>query len=153
MSLRIMGIKTKKNGFDWATLEGPTRDASELLNYASISVPSGGRPQALAWLWDEVTELVAVQSPDQVVIRPAEGQNLNVAVLERSQVDGVLLASLAALNLPCAAKKSATVRADFGARSNLELDAALDGFRALADVPPSADRRSPIVAALAALAE
>lgn len=153
MSLTIMGMRTSKNGIDWATIRGPNRASSALVEFDSISLPPGSREEGLAWVRDEIIELVAQQTPDLVSMRPAEGRALSVAVLERSQIDGILLGTLAALEVPCKAKKSATIRSGFGVRNNRELDAELNGLPALRDVPQSAARRDPIVAALAALGD
>lgn len=149
--MKALGIKTRRDGIDWATANGATRRSAVLTNSDWFSVPNGHRGEGLAWMRKEIIELIRKEQPDKICVRPAEGPRMNVAVLERSQVDGVLLEAITTLRIPCEVKKTATIRADFAARTTAELNATLLILPALTNIAPTARRRSPAIASLSML--
>jgi len=116
-----------------------------------VQIPPGERGASLAWVREQVNNLVAQEQPQVVVVCPAEGSTVSNALTERAQVDGVVLEALHVLGIPTKAKKSATIRYNFGASSTAQLATALGQVPLIAAIPPSAKRRDPTIAAVSEL--
>lgn len=76
---------------------------------------------------------------------------MSSALIERAHVDALILATLSELKVPATAKKSATIRASFGAKTKLQLAATLKAVPALAAIKPNSSWREPVIAAVSDL--
>jgi hypothetical protein len=99
----------------------------------------------------EMAALVEEQRPDSVAICPAEGKTADNALIERAQVDGVVLEALNCANVPAKAKKSATIRSNFGAVKTSDFQAACNKIPVISEIAPSAKRRASVIVAISEL--
>ena len=150
-TMKLIGLRTHRGHVSWALVEGSTRSDACLVDSGELVMPTGDRADQLAWMVRETAELLSDHEPDRLVVAPAEGRTANTALLERSQVDGVVLAAATAQGVTAEPRKSATIRASFGARNNQQFASRLDEIALLSSVPASAARRDPMVAALSAM--
>jgi Holliday junction resolvasome RuvABC endonuclease subunit len=147
----VLGLRTYKDNISWALVDGSNRETAKVVRHGILQIPSGERGESLAWVRKEVSELVGKERPKCVVICPTEGPTVNNALIERAQVDGVVLEVLHTLEIPTRLKKSASIRAQFGVRSNAQLSAALKELPAVSDIAVGAKRRDPVVGAVSEL--
>ena len=146
--MKVLGLRSYRDKIAWAVVDGASRAAASLVASHTHSAPDGTRGEVLRWVRDEITDLVNQHQPDAVVLCCAEGQTANNALIERSQVDGVILEVAQSLGSHATAKKSATIRSDFGAQNNAALISAVNALPAIVGIPPTAERREPAIAAL-----
>lgn len=144
-------MRSYRNKISWALVEGASKPAATLVVHHSDEAPAGTRGEQLKWVHDEVTDLINEHQPDTVVLCPTEGSTVSNALLERSQVDGVILEVAHSMGKTPLAKKAATIRATYGAANNAALPGAVNAFPAINGIPASAARREPTIAALTAL--
>lgn len=149
--MRMLGLRTYRDHICWASVDGPNRVTATVTGHGTLQIPGGQRGAALAWVRQEVAALVGQEKPEQAAVCPTEGQTVNTALIERAQIDGVVLEALHFLNVPTQAKKSATIRSHFGARNRAELATALGQLPVIAMIPPTSDRRDPVIAAVSEL--
>jgi hypothetical protein len=119
--------------------------------HGTVQIPTGERGASLAWVREQVIALVEEEQPQVVIVCPAEGSTVTNALTERAQTDGVVLEALHVLGIPTRAKKSATIRYNFGASSAAQLATMLGQVPSLAAIPPTAKRRDPSIAAVSEL--
>ncbi|MCU1487388.1 MAG: hypothetical protein JWN67_4134 [Actinomycetia bacterium] len=149
--MKSLGLRTYRDKIVWATCEGGSRASAVIAAHGTLQIPTSDRGEQLAWVRQEIAALVVDVKPDTVVLCPTEGTTVSNAVVERAQVDGVVLESLHAVALPAQVRKSATIRASYGCQTKAQLTAALDTIPGLAAIAPTADRREPAAAAVSAL--
>lgn len=149
--MKILGLRTFRDHIDWAAVDGTVRIDAKVLGQGTLQIPSGQRGASLAWVRQEIAVLIAQVRPEQVAICPTEGATVNNALIERAQVDGVVLEALHSDNITAQAKKSATIRSNFGAANNAELKTTLQGLPAIAAIPPSSKWREPVIVAISEL--
>lgn len=147
----VLGLRTYKDSISWASVDGSNRETAKVVGHGTLQIPSGVRGESLAWVRKEISELVTHEHPRCAVICPAEGSTANNALIERAQVDGVVLEALHSRDITTRSKKSASIRAQFEVKSKTQLSAALKELPAVADIPVSAKRRDPVVAAVSEL--
>jgi hypothetical protein len=146
--MRVLGLRSYRNELSWAVVDGNSRATAVLVAHHLDSAPAGTRGEVLRWVRNEVTGLMNDHAPDAVVLCLAEGQQLTNATVERAQVDGIILEVTHSLGVAAIGKKSATIRSNFGANTKAALNAALGELAVTSDIPPTAKRREPTVAAL-----
>lgn len=152
-AMDVLGIRTYRDELKWALLRGTNSANAAVVEESTLAIPaSAERSEELNWVRKELIGLIDRLSPDAIVIAPAEGATANAALLERSQVDGVVLEACHASGAPVVSRKTASQRSAFGCRNNVELDAILDDVPALKGIGKSSARRQPIVAALTQVA-
>ena len=149
--MKIMGLRTYKDSICWALIDGTSRLTATVVQYGTLQIPTGERGASLAWVREEIFSLVAQEAPDCTVLCPAEGSTANNALIERAQVDGVVLEAFHNLKAPVHSRKSATIRAQFGAKSGSQLVSKLESVPAVSKIPKSSKRRDPIIGAIGEL--
>lgn len=149
--MRVLGLRTYRDHLSWALVDGTDRTTATVTGHAMLQIPSGERGASLAWVREQVNALIAQEQPQVVVVCPAEGSTVTNALTERAQTDGVVLEALHVLGIPTKAKKSATIRYNFGASSAAQLATMLGQVPSLATIPPTAQRRDPAIAAVSEL--
>jgi hypothetical protein len=149
--LKTLGLRTFWDKVAWASVDGDHRTTASVTDSGALQIPVGGRGEQLCWVRKELGALIAQEKADAVVLCPTEGATVSNALIERAQVDGVVLEALHDLAIPTHVKKSATIRATFGARSKAQLASSLAEIPTIAGIPPTAARREPAVAAISNL--
>jgi hypothetical protein len=148
--VKVLGIRSYKNKIAWSVVEGAARATATVVAHDVDLAPNGTRGEVLHWVRGEIEALINQHQPDTVVLCPTEGGQ-GIAMLERSQVDGVIIETTYAMGKTTTAKKSATIRSNFSAKSKAALAAAVNVFPAISGIAPNADRREPSIAALSAI--
>ena len=124
--MRVLGVRTNKDGFEWALVVGDSPLDAVLEIAASASAPAGQRGAELSWFDKELEEVLRAHNPDAVALRPAEAaQSLSSSILARAEMDGILLSRCYHANVSCEKLYSATLRSIFKVKSRLALDEAL----------------------------
>lgn len=143
-----LGVRCTKDSLDWAVVDGAQRDLASVIEQRKAPVPAGGRGAQLAWVRQEVLELLGRHTVDAAAVRVAEGGGRSVS-LGRSEVEGVVQEALASAGLPPVRHVAVTIRSAFGARNNAGLEPALAAVPAIKST--AAARRDPVVSAVALL--
>jgi Holliday junction resolvasome RuvABC endonuclease subunit len=149
--MNILGLRTYKDHINWTAIDGTVRKDAKLIGQGTLQIPPGQRGASLAWVRQEIAALVAQVRPDQAAICPTEGATANNSLVERAQVDGVVIEALHSNNIPTQAKKSATIRSNFNVGNNAELGAVLEELSAVTTIPPNSKWRDPVVVAISVL--
>lgn len=121
--MRVMGIKNGKDSFGWVIVEGESRYDAYVLDHREITAPNDARPKQLAWLRRELKEVLGRHGIDSASIRLAEAAQSGSPNFSRAEMDGVVQATLAELDVPVRSFKSATVRGCYG-KTNAQMEAA-----------------------------
>jgi hypothetical protein len=147
--MKVLGLRCHKDKLDWAFVEGDTRDVAVVVESKSVSAPDVERGPQLAWVRNEILELLDHVQPDRVQLRGVEpgGQGNS---LPRAEVEGVVQEAVASREVPVKRIVSASLRSAFGVKNGKELDAAAMQVTAISTTAKV--RRDPVIAAVAALA-
>ena len=149
--MKILGLRSTRDHLRWCVLDGNNRASAKVVDAATLKIPAyETRGEALAWIRTEIQSLLTHTSPDIVSLAPAEGRTVSNALMERCQVDGVVLEVVTTCRGKIQTTKSPGVRAAFACKNKSELEIALDGVHALDNIGKSSTRREPIVVALCA---
>lgn len=116
--MRVLAIKCFKRELGWIVIDGSARLDASIVAYCRVSTPNGPRGEQLVWTEQEVVEAVSQHHPDQAALSMAEGQS---ALAERSQMDGVVLASLYKRDIPATRLFTATVKSKFSGLKKAEI--------------------------------
>jgi Holliday junction resolvasome RuvABC endonuclease subunit len=108
--LKVLGIKSFKQELGWIVLEGGNRADASIVAYARPKLPTGGRGEQLVWVRKELHEILDQHDPDVAALSMSQG---NSALTERSQMDGVLLASLQERHIVPDQLYAASIRSKF----------------------------------------
>jgi hypothetical protein len=145
--MRVLGIRTAKDRFEWAVVEGVDRMTGASIESDRASIPPfPNRGAELVWVREQVHALLDRHQPDLAAIsvaEPAAGQ------LARAEVDGVITEALGSRQVATSRLYAATVRGRFKAKTREALDEALESVPLIANTPKS--RRGPMIAAVAEL--
>lgn len=125
--MKVLGIKCSKAEFGWMELEGAARANATVVAYDRPKVPPGERGEQLAWVRKELLEAIAKYHPDAAALAMSEGQS---AIADRSQMDGVVLATLHEKQVAVTRLRSASFRSRFSVQNKDELRAAVEALPA-----------------------
>jgi Holliday junction resolvasome RuvABC endonuclease subunit len=150
VGMNILGLRTHRDHIDWVAIDGAVREDAKLQDQGTLKLPPGQRGASLAWVRQEIGALVAQVRPDCAAICPAEGATANNPLIERAQVDGVVIEALYSNNIPMQVKKSATIRSNFGG-NNAKLHTALKELPVMATIKPNSKWRDPATVAISLL--
>jgi hypothetical protein len=144
----VVGIRCTKNSLDWVVIDGADRVSATELERNKALAPAGDRGAQLAWVRQEVLELLDRHQVDVVALRVNEtgGQSIS---LDRSEVEGVVQEAVYSRGITCRRLYGATVRGAFKARTAADAETAAAQISVVAAVPKT--RREPVVAAVAAM--
>jgi Holliday junction resolvasome RuvABC endonuclease subunit len=120
--MKVLGIKSSKAELNWIVMEGDTRSDATVVAYEREKAPPGERGEQLAWAAKELVEVITKHTPDVAALRMSEGQN---AIAERSQMDGVILATLHRKQIAAVLLFSASIRSKVSARKKEQVEAAV----------------------------
>jgi Holliday junction resolvasome RuvABC endonuclease subunit len=150
--LTVLGLQCEKDRMLWALIHGETRGSATLTASGTRPLPKNSRQEKLHWIYREVTEMVTSHTPDSIHLSEAEaGQSMSTSVLERAQMDGVVLAAGEQAQQVIQTYKWPTLRSRYKLKSK---DLILNHVAAIslaAGTPKS--RLVPIIVALAELPE
>jgi Holliday junction resolvasome RuvABC endonuclease subunit len=142
--MKVLGIKCSKQELGWIVMEGTTRADATVVAYEKVKAPAGERGEQLVWARKELLEVIAKHTPDVAALRMSEGQN---ALAERSQMDGVVLATLYQKEIATVRLFSATIRSKFSVQKKEQVEAAVAAMLACASKTPAAQKELITVAA------
>jgi Holliday junction resolvasome RuvABC endonuclease subunit len=125
--MEVLGIKCSKAELGWMVLEGTTRANATVVACNRPKVPSGERGEQLAWVRKELLEAIAKYGPDAAALAMSEGQS---AIADRSQMDGVVLATLYEKQVAVTRLRSASLRSRYWVKNKDELKAAVEALPA-----------------------
>jgi hypothetical protein len=95
VAMKVLGIKCFKQGLGWIVVEGATRSDASITAYQRVTAPAAGPAEGpgekLVWASNEILEAIKTHKPEVAALSMSEGQS---ALTERSQMDGVVLATL-----------------------------------------------------------
>src|SRR5207302_683765 len=121
--MRVLGVRTHKDRFEWAVVEGDDRSGAAIVSTGKASIPQvAGRGQELAWVRQEVHAVLDRCRPDAAAVDVCEP---SVTAPGRCEVDGVVQEALAVRNVATSRLFAATVRSRFKAQRKADLEAAL----------------------------
>jgi Holliday junction resolvasome RuvABC endonuclease subunit len=108
--MKVLGIKCSKQALGWIVVEGTTRADATVVACEHPRVPSGDRGEQLAWVRKELLEAITTHTPDVAALAMSEGKS---AIIDRSQMDGVVLTTLHEKQIACKRLFSASIRSKF----------------------------------------
>lgn len=146
--MTVMGMRCTKDSLDWVVLNGPDRVSATELERNKTSAPAGDRGAQLAWVRQEVLELLDRHHVDVVALRVNETGGKSIS-LDRSEVEGVVQEAVHSRGITCRRLYGATLRGAFKAKTAADAEAAAAQIAVVAGVPKT--RREPVVAAVAAM--
>jgi hypothetical protein len=82
-----LGVRCTKDSLDWAVVDGAQRALASVVEHRKVPVPAGGRGEQLAWVRQEILELLGRHSVEAAAVRVAESGGRSVS-LGRSEVEG-----------------------------------------------------------------
>lgn len=142
--MRVLGIKCSKQELGWIVMEGTTRADATVVACERVKAPAGERGEQLEWARKELLEVITKHTPDVAALSMSEGQS---ALAERSQMDGVVLATLYQKEIATERLFFATVRSKFSVRKKEQVAAAIAAMPACAPKTPAAQKELMTVAA------
>lgn len=148
--MRVLGIKCSKQGIGWIVVEGTTRSDASITAYQRAAAPAAGSNdgpgEKLVSASDEIVEAIKTHKPELAALGMSEGQS---ALPERSQMDGVVLATLHKNEIPTDRLFSPTIRSRFSGLKKSEI------AEAVAELPAaqnsSKEQKELLTIAIAAL--
>lgn len=146
--MRVLAIKCFKREFGWIVVEGASRSDATVVAAFRVGIPDGERGEQLVWTEQEVVEAISQHSPDSAALSMSEGQS---ALADRSQMDGVVLASLQKRTIPTTRVFVQTVKSRFSGLKKDKIAATVDGYPAAAGT--SRQQKELLTVALAMLSE
>jgi hypothetical protein len=130
--MKVLGIKCSKAELGWIVVEGATRVDATMVACEHPKVPPGERGEQLAWVRKELLEAIKAHAPDVAALAMSEGKS---AIVDRSQMDGVVLATLHEKQIACKRLFSASIRSKFSVQKIADVKPLI---AALAACPPKA---------------
>lgn len=118
--MRVLGIKCRKDGFDWVLVQGNSRSTSAVIEHGSPSAPAGERPLQLVWVRREILELLERNRPEVVAVRAGEPGVQGISQ-NRAEVEGVVQEAVGSVDVPVRRIVAATLRGAFGVKNGGEL--------------------------------
>jgi Holliday junction resolvasome RuvABC endonuclease subunit len=136
MVVRSIGIESQKSGFSW-TIVTDTQGYLVCEKSANIEFPRNlNRPEGLAWLYDEVRDMLSHTSADGAALKRAEsGRSMSNAILERAEVDGVLQLVFAIQSIELRTYQWKSLASFFGKKSRESVFDLLDSMEVAVTVP------------------
>jgi hypothetical protein len=138
---RFLGIVPAKDSFKWVELGCDVGSDYKLIEHKLEKIPEyGSRHKELAWVFRQVTEVHASKELSGVcVVQGAVGQNRSDALLQRAQVEGVVLAALATISIPVHSQKKSKILTEFGFKpgTDISLIEGLERIRETSGLPKS----------------
>jgi Holliday junction resolvasome RuvABC endonuclease subunit len=142
--MRVLGIKCSKAELGWIVIEGTTRADATVVACEHPKVPSGERGEQLAWLRKELLEAITTHTPDVAALAMSEGKS---AIVDRSQMDGVVLATLYEKQIACTCLFSASIRSKFSVQKIEEVKPLVAALPAYTPKMTAAEKKLLTVAA------
>lgn len=132
---RFLGIVPAKDSFRWVELGSAAVGEPVLIEHNTEKIPEyGSRHKELAWVFRQVTEVHASKQLSGVcVVQGVMGQSRSEAVLQRAQVEGVVLAALATMPASVRSLKKSKILTDFGFKPGAELSL-IDGVEQIRQI-------------------
>jgi hypothetical protein len=150
--MKVLGIKCFKQGIGWIVVEGATRSDASITAYQRETAPPAGPKtgpgEKLVWASNEILEAINTHKPVVAALSMSEG---NSALPERSQMDGVVLATLYKKEIPTDRFFSATIRSRFSGLKKAEIAKAVAVLPAAANA--SNEQKELLVIAMASIPE
>lgn len=148
--MKVLGIKCFKQELGWIVIEGTTRSDASVTAYQRVKAPAAGAGEGpgekLVWASNEVLEAIETHKPSVAALSMSEGQS---ALTERSQMDGVVLATLYTKQITTDRLFFATIRSKFSGLKKDEIAKEVALFTAAIDT--SKERRDLLTVAIAVL--
>jgi hypothetical protein len=144
----VVGLRCTKDSLDWVILDGVDRVTATVSERNKASAPAGERGAQLAWVRQEVLELLDRHQVDVVALRVNETGGRSIS-LDRSEVEGVVQEAVYSRGITCRRLYGATLRGAFRAKTAADAETAAAQIPVVAGVPKT--RREPVVAAVAAM--
>lgn len=120
--MRVLGIKCLKQGIGWIVVEGTTRADASITAYQRANAPAAGPKdgpgEKLVWASDEIVEAIKAHKPEAAALGMSEGQS---ALTERTQMDGVVLATLYKHEIPTQRLFASSIRSRFSGLKKAEI--------------------------------
>jgi|GraSoiStandDraft_30_1057271.scaffolds.fasta_scaffold245304_1 Holliday junction resolvasome RuvABC endonuclease subunit len=135
--MKVLGIKCSKEALGWIVLEGTARSDATIVSFEREDAPSGERGEQLLWAQRELIEIITKHAPDLAALQMSEGPN---ALAERSQMDGVILATLHQKNIRVTRLFSSSIRSKFSGLKKAEVAIAVAALPACTPNATSAQR-------------
>lgn len=150
--LTVLGLQCEKDRMLWALVRGETRGSATLVDSGSRPLPKKSRQEKLHWIYREVTEMVTSHAPESIHLNEAEaGQSMSTSILERAQMDGVVLAAAEQAQQVIRTYKWPTLRSRYKLASKDLIHNHMASVPLASGTPKS--RLVPIIVALAELPE
>jgi Holliday junction resolvasome RuvABC endonuclease subunit len=148
--MRVLGIKCSKQGIGWIVVEGNSRSDASITAYQKVTAPPAGPNEGpgekLVWASNEIVEAIKTHKPEVAALCMSEGQS---ALPERSQMDGVVLATLYKHEIAVDRLFSPTIRSRFAGLKKAEIAGAVATLPAA--VNASREQKELLTIAIAAL--
>lgn len=144
VSSQFLGLLPAKNEIRWVLLEESAENEFSVQAHKKVTLPDfGSREQELSWVYTNVVESVGKMGVESAcVVQGALNATGNTdAVLQRAQVEGVVLAALGALKMDVSLVKKASIVSRFGLKrgSNLGDVPQLQAIRSESGMPKHFD--------------
>lgn len=150
--MRVLGIKCLKQGIGWIVVEGTSRSDASIRAYQRENAPAAGSKdgpgEKLLWASDEIVEAIEAHKPERAALGMSEGPS---ALTERTQMDGVVLATLHKHEIPTDRLFWATIRSRFSGLKKAEIADAVAKFPAASGA--SKEQKELLTIAIAELPE
>jgi Holliday junction resolvasome RuvABC endonuclease subunit len=136
--MQILGIDTSKSGFCWSLLQSAQGSTgASVIASAKLEYPTNvSRASGLGWIHQELTDIQTHYHIDGVAIKRAEvARNMTNSVLERAQVDGVVLATFGTIRIDATDYPWKSIAALLGHKNRDSVIAALRSAEWAKEVP------------------
>jgi hypothetical protein len=142
--MKVLGIKCSRAELGWIVLEGNTHSDATVVECERAKLPPSERGEQLAWVRKELIEAIAKHTPDVAALAMSEGKS---AIVERSQMDGVVLATLHDKQIAATRLFSASFRSRFSVQKKEQVGAAVAALPACTPTTTAAQKELLTVAA------